>query len=256
MLRPNVVDLRTFCTPDERRAADEFERLVDKYDLRWADAPERRYPVGWMRWPPGGWFPLVERLIVELTRLGWNRQLVQASSKIGRLRFCVGEESAAMRAAIRRAEMKSLRVCDERGATGGPKDGPHHLTRCCRYATIPPRRRGRSRPSKAQLEFLKANTTKLVPMDLGTKTERRKYWDAAQAEAVSNDDPGMALGTLRDIARASGIENLARRAECTRAMLRATLRHGERADFVTVVKIAWALGLPIAMPLPRPTPRS
>ena len=68
---------------------------------------------------PDGWAPLVERLIVDLIDLGWDRDCQQIKEKFGGLRFYIGSGDAAVpeykhdliAARIADAEEEALRTC-------------------------------------------------------------------------------------------------------------------------------------------------
>lgn len=112
------MDLLKNATPAEKRAAAELQRIVAKYDIRWAHDPDRPYPVEEMGWMPVGWVPMVERLVARLIKLGWNRRLAQVKEKFGGLRFYVDDASDEVHAAIDRAERHSYRTCEVCGARG------------------------------------------------------------------------------------------------------------------------------------------
>lgn len=114
----------------ERLAAAAFIRIVVKYDLRWEHDPKRHYPVGEMDWLPMGWLPMVERLVVRLIKLGWNRRLAQAKEKFGGLRFYIGKASLEVRAAIDRAEARSYKTCDRCGQPGKQRVQEGSAVRC------------------------------------------------------------------------------------------------------------------------------
>lgn len=117
----------------DRHAAAEFKRIVEKYDLRWEPQPHRLYPVGQMSWPPVGWLPMIERLVVRLIRLGWDRHLAQAKVKFGGLRFYVGKVNPDARAAIDRAQARSFRICDDCGRPGRQREENGTAIRCAKH---------------------------------------------------------------------------------------------------------------------------
>jgi hypothetical protein len=80
-----------------------------------------------------GWLPLIERLIVRLIALGWNREVAQIKPKFGGLRFYVGVATDAMHEAIQEAEEESLRTCDACGLPGRFWDIGHYVVRCERH---------------------------------------------------------------------------------------------------------------------------
>jgi hypothetical protein len=124
------MDMLTRAPPEVRQEAAAFQAIVDRYQLFFDHEPHRLYPVGEMDWPPPGWVPLVERLIVRLIKLGWNRRLAQVKEKFGGLRFYVGKSSPAVRAAITRAESRSYRTCDKCGKPGRQREEEGVAVRC------------------------------------------------------------------------------------------------------------------------------
>ncbi len=88
---------------------DPMESLLNKYGI---DYPRCGAGVG------DGWMPLVERLIVDLIALGWDRDCHQIKEKFGGLRFYVGEVSEECRARITAAEEESERTCEVCGSPG------------------------------------------------------------------------------------------------------------------------------------------
>ena len=65
-----------------------------------------------------GWVPLIDTLITELLKLGWDRELHQIKEKFGGLRFYVGDATPEMYALICAAEDASLKTCEHCGAPG------------------------------------------------------------------------------------------------------------------------------------------
>lgn len=102
---------------DDARDIAALRAIVAKYDLRWDDAPAKRYPVGF-DYVGAGWAPLVEQLVLKLIDLGWDRRVAQVKSKFGRLRFYIGSGTLPMFRAIEQAERRSLRMCERCGAPG------------------------------------------------------------------------------------------------------------------------------------------
>ena len=108
--------------------------LLDKYRIK---PPVCGARVG------RGWLPLLERLIVDLIALKWNRDCHQIKEKFGGLRFYVGRTSEKVRDRILKAECESYAVCEECGAPGKNRDDggwlatecmPCHRKRVKRYA--------------------------------------------------------------------------------------------------------------------------
>jgi hypothetical protein len=65
-----------------------------------------------------GWYPLVKRLIQDLIKRGWNRQICQVKEKFGGLRFYIQDGNAAIFECIRLAEKESLSICEITGEAG------------------------------------------------------------------------------------------------------------------------------------------
>lgn len=127
------MNLLTVASPEGRLAAAEFQRIVDKYDLRWEPEPHRRYPVGEVTWPPAGWLPLVEQLIRRLIASGWDRNLAKVKSKFGALRFYIGEGTDEMFDAIDHAKEVSLRTCGVCGRPGQQREEVGTAVRCAHH---------------------------------------------------------------------------------------------------------------------------
>ena len=112
----------------------EMARLVAKFDIRWAVDPSLRFPASEADCPPIGWAGLVEKLVHELLRRGWDRKLTEANEKLGVLRFEIDGDAAALHAAINRAIDRSAHTCGECGAPGELRDGKLIVARCDRHA--------------------------------------------------------------------------------------------------------------------------
>lgn len=84
-----------------------------------------------------GWGGLIEKLVDELFKLGWDGGLNQVKEKFGGLRFYTGACSNEQYEAITAAERESLRTCEQCGAPGGfvDKDG-WYLTLCEKCSTL------------------------------------------------------------------------------------------------------------------------
>jgi hypothetical protein len=65
-----------------------------------------------------GWYPLIKRLIQDLIKLGWNRQICQVKEKFGGLRFYIQEGTDEVFERIRSAEEESLTICEVTGEPG------------------------------------------------------------------------------------------------------------------------------------------
>lgn len=79
-----------------------------------------------------GWIPLLERLCVDLQKLGFDFSSVcQVKEKFGGLRFYhYNDARDEVMAAIDRAESESLCTCEECGAPGKPRRGGWIKTLC------------------------------------------------------------------------------------------------------------------------------
>lgn len=108
---------------------DRAQALLDRYNI----APP---PCG--AYIPDGWFPLIERLIVDLIALGWDRDCQQIKVKFGGLRFYIGSGDAAMlesihdkiRARITAAEDEAREVCIVCGAPGSFRNSNGRFVAC------------------------------------------------------------------------------------------------------------------------------
>lgn len=85
------------------RGSEEAEPLLARYDIRTHDDAHDL---------PAGWLPLVERLLMRLVALGWDRRLAGAKEKMGLLSFEVETATPEIRAAIDHAEIESAKVCE------------------------------------------------------------------------------------------------------------------------------------------------
>ena len=65
-----------------------------------------------------GWYPLIQQLIEDIIKLGWNRQVTQVKEKFGGLRFYINEGSPEVHARITEAEIKSYTICEMCGSPG------------------------------------------------------------------------------------------------------------------------------------------
>lgn len=98
-----------------------FDELLKKYDI---PPPYCGAGCG------DGWLPLIERLIVKLIDLGWDKDCHQIKEKFGGLRFYIGAGEDEVRAAIDQAEAESFKVCEDCGAPGKRRSGGWIKTRC------------------------------------------------------------------------------------------------------------------------------
>jgi hypothetical protein len=78
-----------------------------------------------------GWYPLIQELIEDLIKLGWNRQVCQVKEKFGGLRFYINEGSKEIHDRISKAEADSYTICEETGLPGKLRtDLGWHVTLC------------------------------------------------------------------------------------------------------------------------------
>lgn len=66
-----------------------------------------------------GWLPLVEQLIQDLVKAGWNKELCQCKEKFGGLRFYINGGSEQIWQIISKAESDSYKICETCGSTEG-----------------------------------------------------------------------------------------------------------------------------------------
>jgi len=95
--------------PNTPEALKSFLVLMQKYGIDYN---------GRMGYVNTGWHPILERLIVRLIGLGWDKQIEQVKEKFGRLRFYTGRCSDAIFEAIGEAESESSHTCEECGQPG------------------------------------------------------------------------------------------------------------------------------------------
>lgn len=77
-----------------------------------------------------GWLPLVEELVQDLIKMGWDKDLHQIKEKFGTLRFYIGEDTPEMRTRIMDAEKRTLSICDTCGAFAQLIKRPNWVVRC------------------------------------------------------------------------------------------------------------------------------
>jgi hypothetical protein len=65
-----------------------------------------------------GWHKLVNSLIDDLFKLGWDGSLLQIKEKFGGLRFYIGQGSAEIFDRLYIAEEESIHTCEECGEPG------------------------------------------------------------------------------------------------------------------------------------------
>jgi hypothetical protein len=65
-----------------------------------------------------GWFPLIKKLIDDLIKLNWNKQVCQVKEKFGGLRFYINDGSDEIHNRIVKAETDSYSICEKTGKPG------------------------------------------------------------------------------------------------------------------------------------------
>lgn len=65
-----------------------------------------------------GWTKLLDELVTDLVKLGWDKQCDQIKEKFGALRFYIGGGTDEIWDRIDRAERLSMTICEECGAPG------------------------------------------------------------------------------------------------------------------------------------------
>jgi hypothetical protein len=78
-----------------------------------------------------GWYPLIQKLIEDLIKLGWDKQVTQVKEKFGGLRFYINEGSNEVHDRITKAEQESYTICEMCGTSGEiRKDTGWYRTLC------------------------------------------------------------------------------------------------------------------------------
>lgn len=65
-----------------------------------------------------GWYSLIKDLIVDLIKLGWDKEVCQVKEKFGGLRFYINGGSNEIFQRIQEAEEESYNVCEVTGKPG------------------------------------------------------------------------------------------------------------------------------------------
>lgn len=65
-----------------------------------------------------GWYGLIKELIVDLIKLGWNKEICQVKEKYGGLRWYINGGSDEIYKRINEAETKSYTICEVTGKPG------------------------------------------------------------------------------------------------------------------------------------------
>lgn len=78
-----------------------------------------------------GWLGIIEEMITDLIKLGWNKRILQVKEKFGGLRFYVEEGNEDIWKRISEAEQLSYTVCEICGEPGEIRtDIGWYLTLC------------------------------------------------------------------------------------------------------------------------------
>lgn len=65
-----------------------------------------------------GWAVILDDLIKDLEKLGWDGELYQVKEKFGGLRFYIGAGSDEVNSRIAQAEDESFKTCEDCGSPG------------------------------------------------------------------------------------------------------------------------------------------
>jgi hypothetical protein len=98
--------------------------LTDAFGRPW---PEDTHPANCVG---VGWTHIINHLINDLEKLGWDGHVYQVKEKFGGLRFYIGAATDEIHDRIQEAENESFTVCERCGAPGYPKDEGWILTLC------------------------------------------------------------------------------------------------------------------------------
>jgi hypothetical protein len=98
------------------------EELLTKYGIE-------RPRCGWT--PCEGWSNILDQLISELIKIGWDKDLHQCKEKFGGLRFYVGQTTPEMDTLISKAEREASKVCCACGVEATVTDGCYEFCKSC-----------------------------------------------------------------------------------------------------------------------------
>lgn len=89
---------------------EQIDKLLRKYSIA---EPRSGFDIG------VGWLSHVEKLIVKLIDLGWDKELHQVKEKFGSLRFYIGPTlNNEIRETIYKAEDETRFICEDCGEKG------------------------------------------------------------------------------------------------------------------------------------------
>ncbi len=104
---------------DPIRSLEKAQVLFTRHDIRDGDDGDKPYVLSPLRDDvPEGWHGLLQELVEDLVRIGWDRRLRQVKSKFGSLRFYVNQRDDAVRDRINLAEERSAETCEDCGKRG------------------------------------------------------------------------------------------------------------------------------------------
>ena len=70
-----------------------------------------------------GWYPIIDRLVADLLKLGWNGEVLQVKEKFSALRFYIEQRSEVLNDRIVMATDEASRTCHWCGQSGSPREG-------------------------------------------------------------------------------------------------------------------------------------
>ena len=82
-----------------------------------------------------GWHPIIERLMNDLLKLGWDGRVLQVKEKFGGLRFYIEQTADALHDRINMAAEESFRTCEACGKPGSPRGKGWIKTLCNEHAS-------------------------------------------------------------------------------------------------------------------------
>ena len=77
-----------------------------------------------------GWFQLIKDLIVDLNKMGWDKQVTQVKEKFGGLRFYINSGIPEIHQRILQTETESYKICEICGEPGKPRTNGWYQTLC------------------------------------------------------------------------------------------------------------------------------
>jgi len=108
------------------------QALFNRHDIRDGDDADKPYVLDPLRDDvPEGWQGLLQELVEDLVRLGWDCRLRQVKSKFGSLRFYVSQRDDATQDRIGFAEKRSAETCEDCGNRGNLLQENHWYSTLC-----------------------------------------------------------------------------------------------------------------------------